>query len=547
MKVCLYARVSSEKQAEKDLSIPDQLKFMKEYAAKHGCEVVGQYVDEAQSARTANRPQFQAMISAAKQKNPPFEGILVWKLSRFARNREDSIIYKSLLRRRGIQVISISEPIDDTPAGRMLEGMVEVVDEFFSTNTAHDTMRGMVESARRGHFMGGNPPAGYKVRKVAVEGRERNTLEPDPVLSPIIQRIFRMYLSGTGAKEIAKTLNAEGLTNAQGRPWSRNTVFNILKNEVYIGTLVWGKKNRSETVNLAGFSDGPVRNKGAYEPLVTDNDFERVQQLMALRDRRMTPPRTHSSEYLLSGLLFCGRCGKALQGCAAKTSRYHYYECFTRLSQGKDVCGARMVRRDKIEGFVIEKLKSRVLTDENLRQLVELTNETILEGRGDLAKQLKAVQAQLKDVRRRLGKLYDAIETGKMDAKTLAPRIRELQQKEADLEEKRTECQLAMEAASPQVDYRQVKAAVQDLRNLLSEGAITEQKGFLRSFIRRIEVDGESVKIKYTIPLPRSNGRGNPDDGETFALSRKSKTQNPDCEVLGLTQCGSGGLLRRYS
>ena len=126
MKVALYARVSSDKQAEKDLSIPAQLKQMREYCRRNGWLIVNEYIDAAESARTANRPQFQLMIAAAKTKPNGFDAILVWKLSRFARNREDSIVYKSLLKKHGIQVVSMNENFDDSPAGGMLEGIVEV-------------------------------------------------------------------------------------------------------------------------------------------------------------------------------------------------------------------------------------------------------------------------------------------------------------------------------------------------------------------------------------------------------------------------------------
>lgn len=119
--VALYARVSSEKQ-DVDLSISAQLRAIREHAARNGYQVAREYVDEAESGRSIDRPGFKAMITGARQQQPPFRVILVWKLSRFARNREDSIIYESLLRKHGVQVVSISEPLEDTPSGRVLEG-----------------------------------------------------------------------------------------------------------------------------------------------------------------------------------------------------------------------------------------------------------------------------------------------------------------------------------------------------------------------------------------------------------------------------------------
>ena len=127
MRIAIYARVSSERQAEKDLSIPAQVKALKKYALNRQWDVVAEYIDEAESARSANRPAFKDMIAAAKSKVKPFDTILVWKLSRFARNREDSVIYKSLLKRQQISVISMNEQVDESPAGAMLEGIIEVI------------------------------------------------------------------------------------------------------------------------------------------------------------------------------------------------------------------------------------------------------------------------------------------------------------------------------------------------------------------------------------------------------------------------------------
>jgi DNA invertase Pin-like site-specific DNA recombinase len=153
-KVVIYARVSSDRQ-DVDLSISAQLRALREYANRNNLTIVREFVDEAESGRTSARPAFREMISLAKLKQKPFEVILVWKLNRFARNREDSIIFKSLLRRQGIQVISINELLEPTPAGRMLEGIIEVLDEFYSANLAQDVTRGMRESASRGYFSQG--------------------------------------------------------------------------------------------------------------------------------------------------------------------------------------------------------------------------------------------------------------------------------------------------------------------------------------------------------------------------------------------------------
>ena len=216
MKVALYARVSSDRQ-DVDLSITAQLKALREYASRNGYTVVKEYIDEAESGRSIDRPGFQNMIATARQKLTPFEAILVWKLSRFARNREDSIIYKSLLRKHGIQVISINEPVEDTPSGKLLEGIIEVIDEFYSANLSQDVLRGQRENASRGFYNGGRPPYGYVRVKVKDGTTSRTKLEPDPKTAPITQRIFRERLTGKGLKAIARSLNGDGISSGTGK------------------------------------------------------------------------------------------------------------------------------------------------------------------------------------------------------------------------------------------------------------------------------------------------------------------------------------------
>ncbi|HEY4711601.1 MAG TPA: recombinase family protein, partial [Dehalococcoidia bacterium] len=180
MRVALYARVSSDAQ-DVSLSIGAQLKALREYAKQHGYTVVREFVDEAESGRTSARPAFREMIALAKTKEPPFEMILVWKLNRFSRNRVDSITFKELLRKRGISVVSINEPLENNPSGRLLEGIIEGMDEFYSANLGQDIKRGLREAASRGFFVGRLPPDGFHKAVVTDGNKSRHKLEPDPV------------------------------------------------------------------------------------------------------------------------------------------------------------------------------------------------------------------------------------------------------------------------------------------------------------------------------------------------------------------------------
>ncbi len=240
---------------------------MRGYAVKQGHEIVREFVDEALSGRTASRPAFREMIALAKTRQPPFEAILVWKLNRFARSRIDSITYKALIKSKGIKVISINEPLDDSPSGQLLEGVIESIDEFYSANLGQDIKRGMRENAQRGFFSGSRPP--YGLHRVAVKDgtRTRYKLEPDskdPVATQIIHRIFDMALKDVGCKEIAKALNKEGIRTGGGQRWGKTTVHKVLTNEAYCGILVWGGRPGHAAIRSG---DSPVRVENAWPAL----------------------------------------------------------------------------------------------------------------------------------------------------------------------------------------------------------------------------------------------------------------------------------------
>ena len=497
MRVALYARVSSERQ-DIDLSISAQLKALKEYSLRSRYTVVREYIDEAESGRSIDRPGFKQMIVAARQKPSPFEAILVWKLSRFARNREDSIIYKSLLRRQGIQVISINELVEDTPSGRLLEGIIEVIDEFYSANLAQDVLRGQRENAGRGFYNGGRAPYGYVRVKVQDGPTSRTTLETDPKTAPIVQHIFRQCLEGKGLKTIARGLNADGCDSRTGNKWGATSVEKILHNEAYTGVLVWGKRAK----NHRRLSDSFVRTEGAWPAIVDQRTFQQAQTTLAKRAPRVTHPRELDSPYLLSGIMRCGRCGAAMVGHRGGY-RYRYYMCGNARRRGREVCPSPVLRKDKAEQFVIDRVKGYILTEENLGELVKLTNEELAQTCAEERHRLKLFETEIAEVNSRLGKLYEALETGEFKGGVLAPRIQALLQKKEELQQVKAEAEeilhyKAVDMADPEV----VREYINDMRDLLAKSSITEQRIFLKSFVERIEVGDSEVKMLYTIPMP---------------------------------------------
>ncbi len=241
--VALYARVSSDRQ-DVDLSVSAQLRALRDYANKNGYIVAREYVDE--SGRIADRPEFRKMIDEAAKPNAPFSEILVWKFSRFTRKREHAVAFKSMLRRKGVRVVSITEHADDTPTGKLMEAIIESVDEFYSENLAQEVLRGMREAASRGFWVASRTPYGYNRVMVQDGPKKRPTLEPDTDAAPVVKRIFDLAEAGRGMTDITRTLNDEGIASPAGKLWGKTSVHTILKNEVYTGALVLGQDGQGQ-------------------------------------------------------------------------------------------------------------------------------------------------------------------------------------------------------------------------------------------------------------------------------------------------------------
>ncbi len=528
MKAAIYARVSSNKQ-DVDLSISGQLRNLREYATRNSYEIVKEFIDEAESGRSASsRPAFNEMIALSKAKKPLFEAILVWKLSRFSRSRMDSITYKALLRGRGIKLISINEPLDDSPVGQLLEGIIESVDEFYSANLGQDIRRGMRENASRGFFNGSRPPFGLQRVPVQDGTKTRWKLAPDrdnPGRVQLVKQIFDMALRDMGCMEVAVSINRDGYRNGNDHPWNKVTVHQILTNEAYCGTLVWGGRPGHKA---AKSGVPPVRVEHNWDAIIPQDVFDRVRQKMQARRPEAVHPRTVPSFYLLSGLLYCS-CGRGMIGRSAKSHRYYYYQCNRNYREGKDACDSGLIPKDKIESAVLDQIKEVVLAEENLKELIKLVNEDIKQELKRYRERVTNVDTQMKEVNNRLGRLYDAIETGKVSLDDLAPRIRELKSEKERLEEFRLQSEVDTILQQTQVlDMKAVKDYVTDLKDLLEEAENTERKAFLRSFVERIMVDNNRVTVEYKFPVPPSNDGKKKIVLPTVKAGGAEETRTPD-------------------
>ena len=491
----LYARVSSDRQ-DVDLSVAAQLGALRDYAKNNGYTVAREYVDGAESGRIADPPQFRAMIDEGGKATDPFQVILVWKFSRFTRKREHAVAFKSMLRRKGIRIVSITEHADDSPTGKLMEAIIESADEFYSENLAQEVIRGMREAASRGYFLGSKAPFGYNRIKVSDGVRERPTLEADPVAAPIVQEIFDGSRRGNGLKEICKELNGRGITH-KGRRWQKNVVHYLLTNEAYTGIAFWGQKSKDEKAGE------PARVENAWPALVSREIFDSVQQGLHERAPAKQRPGRVGSQHLLSRLLRCGMCGKPYSGQGAKSGQFAYYVCGSLFREGAGACTARYLNASKVEDLVIEKVRERILTEETITELVTLVAEEIDNLAGEVNERVKAIGAELADVESRLENLYQALETKQLPIEVLSPRILSLEARQDQLTGAREEAEGQLEQRRAELPTSgEIRGYVADFREFLQEGTFPERKALIRNFVQGIEIMEDEAVLTYTIPMP---------------------------------------------
>lgn len=300
-----YIRVSDDRQDE--YSPDSQLKLIREYANRNDYTVPDEYVfyDDGISGRSVKkRKAFNEMIAFAKSKEHPFDAILVWKFSRFARNQEESIVYKSMLRKIHVSVISISETIDDSPFAPLIERIIEFMDEYYSTRLSQEVTRGMTEKASRGEAMC-KGAFGYTLKdKTYIPNEDAKT----------VQFIFDAYLAGKGFRKIATELTAMGVKTYRGNHPDNRFVEYILRNPVYMGKIRWSPDGRASCSRYLGENANVMLIDGKHEPIIDKNTFNAVQDLIMDNKKKYGKYQRKDQDagFMLKGLVRCSSCGATL-------------------------------------------------------------------------------------------------------------------------------------------------------------------------------------------------------------------------------------------
>src|SRR5580658_10485957 len=293
LRAALYLRVSTARQAEHDVSIPDQKRQGEAYCQSRGCQLVETYVEPGASATNDRRPEFQRMIEAGTSKPAPFDVVIVHSFSRFFRDHFELKFYIRKLAKNGVKLVSITQEMGDDPMHVMMRQIMALFDEYQSKENAKHVLRALKENARQGFWNGSLPPIGYRVVAAEQRGAKvKKTLEIDPLHADTVRLAFRLALAGDGTsglmgvKAIAKHLNERKLYTRAGGRWGIGQVHRILTRPTYIGRHEFNKRAKNKALKpISEIITVPV------PPLIDQATFDAVQAHLKSRNPKVSPPQ----------------------------------------------------------------------------------------------------------------------------------------------------------------------------------------------------------------------------------------------------------------
>ena len=509
MNVVIYARFSSHTQNEQ--SIEGQLKFCEEYAKRNNYNIIHTYIDEARSGTSDSREQFQKMIDDSKSKT--FQGILVYQLDRFSRNRYDSAIYKNRLKKNGVRVLSARENITDDASGILMESVLEGMAEYYSAELGQKVVRGMDINAEKGFYNGGPVPLGYILTSIPLPlGANGKTIYKkqfaiDEEKAPIVQKIFEMYINDNTMVDIINYLNKKGIKTSQGNEFGKSGIRAIISNKKYIGIY----KHKDKEV------------KGVIPKIIDDVTFKKAQE--KLLKNKSAPSRGKAKiPYLLTTKLFCGTCEEMMTGISGTSQNGTLHSYYTCKGVAQHKCKRKNVQKDYIEDLVVN-LARRELTEENIEEIANAVYKTACKKQDGT--RVKQIQRLILNNEKQRANLFDSLKICYDDnvKKSIFEEI-------SKMEQQRVELQNMLKEEENEIFYVSVKDIKTFLKGL-KEGdnnSIRYKQMIINVLVYKVYLYDTHITVVYTIQ--NENGERVTKDIPTMSEIEKS-FKNQESSFLG--------------
>ncbi len=489
LRAVIYARFSSDMQREE--SIDAQVRACREHCNRRHYVVTNVYKDEAKSGKSViGREGYNQMMADALEHK--FDVIVFHKIDRNARNEFNYYSFKNTLAQLGITYEYAAQNIDFSPEGQMMENMLVGFAAYYSRNLAKETKKGLNENAYKAQFNGGTPPLGYRI--------ENKHYVIDEHEAEAVRMIYSMFVAGHGYTSIANALAAKGFKTKAGRNFSKNSLFDILGNEKYIGTYTFNRvvkqANGRRNTHSAPSSEF-IKINNAIPAIISPEVFYAVQDKRKVNRVRKAAYRAKET-YLLSGKIFCGQCGGAMSGYKFKPreTAYIYYGCTKKERTPGDRCQQKMVKRDVIEKFVLKTIEKEIFSAAKMQELAHMMAEAY---RG-MFKTSKAEVDKLKEnkimAERRLNNIYTIIENGAADAFDLE-RLKATKAEIIELGKKIDS--LKNFADCPELTEDEIICTLKALHSkVFAENDLETKKALIDLFVERVTINVFEVSLVLT-------------------------------------------------
>ena len=486
IRVIVYARYSSEMQNYS--SIEAQKRAAIEYCKSNNMEIVEFYIDEAKSATSDDRPEFQRMINECKSLN--IQAIIVHKLDRFSRNATQALTYKTLFEKMDIKLISILEPLNDTPESKLMEGVIFAVNEFYSLNLAREVQKGKKETAYKCLHTGGLPPYGYDVdenRKYII-----NTVE-----STVVKKIFDMYINDYSYQQIAEYLNKRGYTTKKGLAFTKNSFSSILENaERYKGVYIYNKSaskysNGQRNSHRYKSEDEIIKIEGGMPRIIDDETYNAAIEKKRLN--REISGKFHSKRYyLLNGLITCGECGRAFSGNTSFAGRnkteYPTYRCGG--YRGTE-CHNKDVNMYYINDYVLTLLEDIIFNSDRYDDILSALNCKLKKVNNRKKNSVIEIQNKITNNDAKIKKLTDLL-VESVNSQAIVDKIKILEQEKTVLIRKLDEVENNKDKPFDNDDIDEVK---NKFKAYMLKRDILICRKLIRTFVEKIVVYRDKIEV----------------------------------------------------
>jgi site-specific DNA recombinase len=481
-RVCLYTRISTDEENQ-PTSLHSQRERLQAFcSAQEEWRVVSHQEDRATGTKL-DRPGLQAALDLAR--NGQIDLLLVYRADRLSRKVRQLAQLAEELDTYSVTLRSATEPFDTgSAAGRMMLQMLAVFAEFEHATIVDRVSAGIERRAKEGRWYAGRPPFGY------VFSDSERRLVPDPVKAPVVRRIFDLYArERLGTMAIANQLRAEQ-TPAPAAGWGHPGVHGIVSNPTYTGKIRW----RDQLFD------------GIHEPLVDELTFKRAQAILRERGEDNSLRRGNASDYLLSGVIRCGQCGKAYVGMSARGNggRYEYYACSGRQKHGPKACRNERLPRQQLEQAVLAQLAGVYRDSDLVADVLAQAQHEAERARPELEQRLASIAAEITRGEQALERYYEAFEQGTLSPERCDQRLVRLQTRLDDLHAQHAELSLSTPHDPGHALTPADLAAIADqLEHVIAEAEPQKVKALLRLLIEELRVDGRAqIQPTYRLATP---------------------------------------------